>query len=107
MIIAEPKAHIGFAGPQVIEQTIRQKLPDGFQTADFLMEKGQIDMVVPRAELPAVLKKLLGYHVKPPAPAQTGVAPKSGPQESTQTRSAWACACVVPDLRRATAYSPG
>jgi acetyl-CoA carboxylase carboxyl transferase alpha subunit len=55
------------------------------------MEKGQIDMVVPRAELPAVLKKLLGYHVKPPAPAQTGVAPKSGPQESTQTRSAWAC----------------
>ncbi len=91
VIIAEPKAHIGFAGPQVIEQTIRQKLPDGFQTADFLMEKGQIDMVVPRAELPAVLKKLLGYHVKPPAPAQTGVAPKSGPQESTQTRSAWAC----------------
>jgi len=91
IIIAEPKAHIGFAGPQVIEQTIRQKLPDGFQTADFLMEKGQIDMVVPRAELPAVLKKLLRYHVKSSAPVGTGVTPKPSSQQPTQTRSAWAC----------------
>jgi len=91
LIIAEPKAHIGFAGPQVIEQTIRQKLPEGFQTAEFLMEKGQIDLVVPRAELPAVLKKFLGYHVKPPAPVESGAAPKSGTQKRTQTRSAWDC----------------
>ena len=91
VIIAEPKAHIGFAGPQVIEQTIRQKLPEGFQTAEFLMEKGQIDLVVPRAELPAVLKKFLGYHVKPPAPVESGAAPKSGTQKRTQTRSAWDC----------------
>lgn len=62
LILAEPKARIGFAGPQVIEQTIRQKLPDGFQTAEFLMEKGQIDLIVPRAELPGTLKKLLAYH---------------------------------------------
>ena len=91
VIIAEPKAHIGFAGPQVIEQTIRQKLPEGFQTAEFLMEKGQIDLVVPRAELPAVLKKFLGYHVKPPAPVESGAAPEAGTQKRTQTRSAWDC----------------
>jgi acyl-CoA carboxylase subunit beta len=91
VIIAEPKAHIGFAGPQVIEQTIRQKLPEGFQTAEFLMEKGQIDLVVPRAELPAVLKKFLGYHRKPPAAVTAGTAPRSAPLEHTQTRSAWAC----------------
>ena len=46
LIIAEPKVRIGFAGPQVIEQTIRQKLPEGFQTAEFLMEKGQVDLIV-------------------------------------------------------------
>ena len=91
VIIAEPKAHIGFAGPQVIEQTIRQKLPEGFQTAEFLMEKGQIDLVVPRAELPAVLKKFLSYHVKPPAPVESGAAPEAGTQKRTQTRSAWDC----------------
>lgn len=73
VIIAEPKARVGFAGPQVIEQTIRQKLPDGFQTAEFLMEKGQIDLIVPRAELPVTLKKLLAYHTKPEA----GSAPAS------------------------------
>src|SRR5262249_46633185 len=65
LIIAEPKARVGFAGPQVIEQTIRQKLPEGFQTAEFLLEKGQIDLIVPRAELPMTLKKLLAYHAKP------------------------------------------
>ncbi len=51
VIIAEPESLIGFAGPRVIEQTIRQKLPEGFQRAEFLLEKGQIDMVVPRPEL--------------------------------------------------------
>jgi acetyl-CoA carboxylase carboxyl transferase subunit beta len=66
LIVAEPKVRVGFAGPQVIEQTIRQKLPEGFQTAEFLMEKGQIDLIVPRAELAATFAKLLSYHRRPP-----------------------------------------
>jgi acetyl-CoA carboxylase carboxyl transferase subunit beta len=61
VIVAEPKAMIGFAGRRVIEQTIRQKLPDQFQTAEFLLEKGHIDMVVPRADLKATLTRLLDY----------------------------------------------
>ncbi|MGZ4824343.1 MAG: acetyl-CoA carboxylase carboxyltransferase subunit alpha [Terriglobales bacterium] len=92
VIIAEPKAHIGFAGPQVIEQTIRQKLPDGFQTAEFLLEKGQIDLVVPRAELPLVLKKFLSYYVKPAALSSPLVAARTPTAaEPTQIRSAWDC----------------
>lgn len=61
VIVAEPKAMIGFAGRRVIEQTIRQKLPDQFQTAEFLLEKGAIDMVVERADLKATLVRLLQY----------------------------------------------
>src|SRR5690606_11999910 len=49
--IAEPRALIGFAGPRVIEQTVRQKLPEGFQRAEFLVEKGALDMIVDRREL--------------------------------------------------------
>lgn len=59
VIIAEPKALIGFAGPRVIEQTIRQTLPEGFQRSEFLLEKGMIDMVVRRPELRARLALLL------------------------------------------------
>lgn len=62
IVIAEPKAHVGFAGPRVIEQTIRQKLPADFQTAEFLLEHGMVDMVTPRAELRAVLQRLLGLY---------------------------------------------
>ena len=51
--IAEPKALIGFAGPRVIEQTIRQKLPDGFQRSEFLLERGMLDLVVDRREMKA------------------------------------------------------
>jgi len=61
VILAEPQALIGFAGPRVIEGTIKKKLPPGFQTAEFLLEKGQIDMIVPRPELRATIGKLLGY----------------------------------------------
>ena len=61
VIVAEAKAMIGFAGRRVIEQTIRQKLPDRFQTAEFLLEKGAIDMVVDRHELKATLTRLLDY----------------------------------------------
>ena len=59
VIIAEPKALIGFAGPRVIEQTIRQKLPKGFQSSEFLLEHGLIDMVVERKELKGVISNLL------------------------------------------------
>lgn len=62
IIIAEPHAHIGFAGPRVIEQTIRQKLPAEFQTAEFLLEHGMVDMVTPRAELRTVLGRIVGLY---------------------------------------------
>ncbi len=57
--IAEPKALIGFAGPRVIEQTIRQKLPEGFQRSEFLLEKGMIDVIVDRRDLKAALGNAL------------------------------------------------
>ncbi len=57
--IAEPGALIGFAGPRVIEQTIRQKLPEGFQRAEFLLEHGMLDMVVDRRELKKTLVRSL------------------------------------------------
>jgi len=61
VIIAEPKALIGFTGPRVIEQTIRQKLPEGFQTSEFLLEHGLIDMIVARKDLKDTLSLLLDY----------------------------------------------
>jgi acetyl-CoA carboxylase carboxyl transferase subunit beta len=57
--IAEPGALIGFAGPRVIEQTIRQTLPEGFQRSEFLLEHGMLDMVVPRSELKPTLARCL------------------------------------------------
>lgn len=59
IIIAEPKALIGFAGPRVIEQTIKQQLPEGFQTSEFLLEKGMVDMVVHRKELKETIYTLI------------------------------------------------
>jgi acetyl-CoA carboxylase carboxyl transferase subunit beta len=59
--LAEPGALIGFAGQRVIEQTIREKLPEGFQRAEYLLDHGMVDMVVPRHELKATLAKLIGY----------------------------------------------
>lgn len=59
--IAEPGALIGFAGPRVIEQTIRQKLPEGFQRAEFLLEHGFLDAVVPRKELKGYLSQAFGF----------------------------------------------
>jgi acetyl-CoA carboxylase carboxyl transferase subunit beta len=61
IIIAEPRALIGFTGPRVIEQTIRQKLPPGFQRSEFLLEHGLIDMIVHRKSLKATLSQLLDY----------------------------------------------
>jgi acetyl-CoA carboxylase carboxyl transferase subunit beta len=59
--IAEPKALIGFAGPRVIEQTIRQKLPDGFQRSEFLLEKGMLDLIVDRREMKATIAGALRF----------------------------------------------
>jgi len=59
--IAEPRALIGFAGPRVIEQTIREKLPEGFQRSEFLLEHGMLDMIVPRSELKATLATTLRH----------------------------------------------
>ena len=59
--IAEPRALIGFAGPRVIEQTIRQKLPEGFQRSEFLLEHGMLDMVVDRRELKDVISRVLRF----------------------------------------------
>lgn len=64
IVIAEPGTHIGFAGPAVIKQTIRQDLPEGFQTAEFLHEHGLIDMVVPRSNLPGTVEQLLALHAE-------------------------------------------
>jgi acetyl-CoA carboxylase carboxyl transferase subunit beta len=61
VVLAEPKALIGFAGPRVIEQTIRQSLPKGFQTSEFLLEHGFLDMVVDRRRLKAEIARLLSF----------------------------------------------
>jgi acetyl-CoA carboxylase carboxyl transferase subunit beta len=61
VIVAEPKALIGFAGPRVIEQTIRQKLPEGFQRSEFLVEHGMVDLIAPRHEMRGQLARVLGH----------------------------------------------
>ena len=61
IIIAEPKALIGFAGPRVVEQTIKQQLPEGFQRAEFLLEHGMIDMIVERKRLKETLTKIIKF----------------------------------------------
>jgi len=82
--IAEPGALIGFAGPRVIEQTVREQLPEGFQRAEFLLDKGAIDLIVDRREMRArihrLLKLLLGGHGCGP--------PREGPVEPSEDRSA-------------------
>jgi acetyl-CoA carboxylase carboxyl transferase subunit beta len=67
VVIAEPGALIGFAGPRVIEQTVRETLPEGFQRAEFLLEKGAIDMIVDRRELRDRLAALLTLLLRVPA----------------------------------------
>jgi acetyl-CoA carboxylase carboxyl transferase subunit beta len=71
VVIAEPGALIGFAGPRVIEQTVKQTLPEGFQRAEFLLEKGAIDMIVDRRQLRdrlhLLLSAMLGLPAEPAA----------------------------------------
>jgi len=66
IIIAEPKALIGFAGPRVIQDTIRQALPPGFQRAEFLQDHGFVDLIVDRRQLRGVLTKLLAFFADSP-----------------------------------------
>jgi acetyl-CoA carboxylase carboxyl transferase subunit beta len=67
--IAEPKALIGFAGPRVIEQTVRQTLPEGFQRSEFLLDHGAIDMIVDRRQLREQIGDLLAKFAQRPKPA--------------------------------------
>jgi len=69
LVIAEPRALIGFAGPRVIEQTVRETLPEGFQRSEFLLEHGAIDMIVDRREMRATLARTLALLTHRPVPA--------------------------------------
>jgi acetyl-CoA carboxylase carboxyl transferase subunit beta len=69
VVIAEPKALIGFAGPRVIEQTVREKLPEGFQRAEFLLQKGAIDMIVDRRQMRDEIARLLALLLRLPSDA--------------------------------------
>jgi acetyl-CoA carboxylase carboxyl transferase subunit beta len=68
-IIAEPKALIGFAGPRVIEQTVGEKLPEGFQRSEFLIEKGAIDRIIPRHKMRQDIADMLCMFMHKPRPA--------------------------------------
>jgi acetyl-CoA carboxylase carboxyl transferase subunit beta len=83
--IAEPKAQIGFAGPRVIEQTIRQKLPEGFQRSEFLIEKGMLDLVIDRREMKAVIAKALRFMgAKGTSPGSVPTAATTEPEVATE-----------------------
>lgn len=69
IVIAEPKALIGFAGPRVIEQTVREKLPEGFQRAEFLMQHGGIDMIIDRRQMRNEIAQLLALLQNRPVPS--------------------------------------
>ena len=69
LVIAEPKALVGFAGPRVIENTVREKLPEGFQRAEFLLDKGAIDMIVDRRQLRAEIARMLAMLLRQPSDA--------------------------------------
>jgi acetyl-CoA carboxylase carboxyl transferase subunit beta len=79
--IAEPRALIGFAGPRVIEQTIRQKLPEGFQRSEFLIDHGMLDLVVDRRDLKATLARALRFMGAAPAPLEPVTAPETADAE--------------------------
>jgi acetyl-CoA carboxylase carboxyl transferase beta subunit/acetyl-CoA carboxylase carboxyl transferase alpha subunit len=107
VLIAEPGARMGFAGPRVIQQTIRQELPEGFQTAEFLRDHGQVDIVVPRRELRSRLRRLLaaaGSSGNPPAPS---AEPPAAPvlirdPDRLPARDAWNVVSLARDTGRPT-----
>jgi acyl-CoA carboxylase subunit beta len=112
VLIAEPDAHIGFAGPSVIEQTIRQQLPEGFQTAGFLMEHGMLDLVEPRENLRRTIRNLLDLHgrveearraergsLAARLPEPDGEGPVTAPDE-LERRDPWDVVQRAPNLDR-------
>jgi acetyl-CoA carboxylase carboxyl transferase subunit beta len=100
--IAEPGALIGFAGARVIEQTIREKLPEGFQRAEYLKDHGMVDMVVHRHELRATLARLCRLLTKSPA-AEIVATPVEPPPEPVEEEAADVVAAPAPDVAVAPA----
>ncbi len=82
--IAEPKALIGFAGPRVIEQTIRQKLPEGFQRSEFLLEHGMLDMVVDRRDMKATIARVLRFALAAKAAPPAAEPPRAAEVPAAQ-----------------------
>ncbi len=107
LLVSEPRSYIGFAGPKIIEQTIRQQLPDGFQTAEFLLDHGMLDLVAPRESLRHALHRVLELHALPggssPAalPETDGLAPITDPDQ-LQERPAWEVVQLARHMERPT-----
>jgi acyl-CoA carboxylase subunit beta len=102
--VSEPKSLIGFAGPSVIEQTIRQTLPEGFQTAQFLFDHGMLDLVEPRESLRGAITKLLRFHAAERAtalPTGHGAPPITDP-DALPDRPAWDVVALARDIGRPT-----
>ncbi|MBP7830206.1 MAG: acetyl-CoA carboxylase carboxyltransferase subunit beta [Kiritimatiellae bacterium] len=87
VIVAEPGALIGFAGPRVIKETTQQDLPEGFQRAEFLLKHGLIDLIVPRKELKATLVRLLDFMMGRPAAAPLAPSPAPEPEPAAPTEA--------------------
>lgn len=85
VILAEPKATIGFAGRRVVEQTLREKLPDDFQTAEYLLAHGFVDAIVPRPQLKKTLGQLIQIHQ--PTPTATELLKRSNFQEAGESQT--------------------
>lgn len=101
VLLAEPSSYIGFAGPKVIEQTIRQQLPEGFQTAEFLLDHGMLDLVEPRENVQNVLRKLLELHSlnEGDLPDTEGADPITDPDALPQ-RSPWDTVQLARNIER-------
>ena len=106
IIIAEQGALVGFAGPRVIEQTIRQKLPAGFQRAEFLQQKGFVDRIVPRREMPALLASLLQLHSNAGEEEAVTSAPASASSAPAAAQTADAAAKEEPFAAPASENAP-
>jgi acetyl-CoA carboxylase carboxyl transferase subunit beta len=110
ILVSEPRSYIGFAGPKVIEQTIRQQLPENFQTSEFLLEHGMLDLVEPRENLRGALRKALELHglargSGDPAAGEDGLPPVEGPGPITEpaelpARPAWDVVQLARHLER-------
>ena len=101
VLLAEPNSYIGFAGPKVIEQTIRQQLPDDFQTAEFLLDHGMLDLVEPRENIQQVLRKLFELHSLSGdgIPDAEGAEPVSDP-DGLPKRPAWDIVQLARNIER-------